>query len=204
MSRKPKDTVAASTTASLRLTPDDRARIVRLIEARADELPERSLSALFRRLVRDAEGASTIRLPPEETALLSRLVEARSASAARIGAIVTPVSLVCGVIRDLARAEGLDAPAAPQAIEAPTRPAAPTTPETGAEGKAQRREDTAPNAAHVKAALLAALAAGQKQADIAKKAGIDSGHLSRFKAKGSGLSPESLGKLAKVVGTSAG
>jgi hypothetical protein len=187
MPRKPKDDVAATTTITLRLTPDDRQRIDRLVELRGSELPERSISALLRRLVREAENAATVRLPADERALLDRLVAARAEELARLGvyeAHVTPSSVMVGLIREAARSKGIVAPAAPQATEAP--PAVPPRP-------------AASDPARVKDALVAAIENGARQADIARKTGVDSGQLSRFKATGSGISPENLTKLSKVL-----
>lgn len=212
MSRKPKDDVAASRTITLRLTPDDRERIDRLVEARGAELPERSLSALLRKLVREAEDATMVRiaadeyarmvpLPAEERALLDRLVAARAEELARLGvyeAHVTPSSAMVGLIRDAAHSKGLVAAAVPQAPDTPSQPATVEPPV-----KAAAKGPTGPNPARVKAALVAALDGGTTQADIARKAGLDSGQLSRFKASGSGLSPESLTKLSKALETNA-
>ena len=196
MPRPPKDDVAASTTITLRLTPDDRQRIERQVEARAAELPERSMSALLRRLVRDSEEGVLLRLPPEERALLDRLVADRTAELARLGvyeAHVTPSSIVVGLVRDAARAKGL-APPAPQVSAAAVDPPA----EAPARAAPKR---AAPLAADkVQAALVAATEGGATQADIARRTGIDSGHLSRFKRQGTGLSPENLEKLAEALG----
>lgn len=205
MPRPPKDEVAASTTITLRLTPDDRQRIDRQIEARAADLPERSMSALLRRLVRDGEEGVLLRLTPEERALLDRLVVERTAELARLGvyeARVTPSSVVVGLIRDAARAKSLLAPGGPQAsapqVSAPTSPAGLEAPV-----KAAPLRPASLDPARVQAALDAAVKGGAKQADIARKTGIDSGHLSRFKRDGVGLSAEKLETLAKTLNMSA-
>lgn len=201
MPRKPKDEVAATRTVTLRLIPNDRERVDRLIQARAAELPEPSISALLRRLLREAEDVSGVRLPAEERALLDRLVAARAEELARLGvyeAHVTPSSVMVGLIRDAARSKGLDAPAAQPATEAPAEPA-----DAEPQVKATPKDSAGPDPARVHAALVAALDGGAMQADIARKAGLDSGHLSRFKAKGSGLSPERLARLAKAIESSA-
>lgn len=194
MSRKPKDNVAASRTLTLRLTPDDRARMDRVTEARAAELPERTVSALIRHLVKEAEEAPTPRLPADDRALLGLLVAARAEELARLGvseteAKVTPSSVLRTLIREAARAKGIAAPAAAQPPAGPSQPAEPP----------EAPKPAAPDPARVKAAFLAALERGVSQASIAREAGIDSGQLSRFKAKGSGMSPENLEKLADAL-----
>lgn len=205
MPRPPKDEVAASTTITLRLTPDDRQRIDRQIEARAADLPERSMSALLRRLVRDGEEGVLLRLTPDERGLLDRLVVDRTAELVGLGvyeAHVTPSSIVVGLIRDAARAKGLLAPGGPQAsapqVSAPTSP-----PKLEAPVKAAPSRSASLDPARVQAALEAAVKGGMKQVDIARKTGIDSGHLSRFKKDGVGLSLERLDSLAKALGMNA-
>ncbi len=111
MPRKPKDDVAASTTITLRLTPDDRQRIERQIKARAAELPEPSISALLRRLVRDGEDAVLLRLAVEDRALLGRLVHERIAELAKMGvheAVVTESSVLVALIREAGKARAHD------------------------------------------------------------------------------------------------
>ncbi len=197
MPRPPKDDVAASTTITLRLTPDDRQRIERQVEARAAELPERSMSALLRRLVRDSE-EGVLRLPPEERALLDRLVTDRTAELARLGvyeAQVTPSSIVVGLVRDAARAKGL-APSAPQVSAAAVEPSKSETP-----AKEASKPPAAPDAKRVHAALVAVLEGGTvKQGDLARQTGIDTSHLYRFKKSGAGLGAERLEKLAQALG----
>ena len=153
MPRKPTDNVAANKTITIRLTPNDRDRVDRIMAARAAELPERSLSALLRRLVRDAddgtmvriraeEHATMVRLPAEERALLDRLVAARAEELARLGvdeANVTPESVVVRLIREAARAKGITAPAAPQAAEAPSQPEDRQRPRRRPEHRSPRR-----------------------------------------------------------------
>ncbi len=125
MPRKPKDDVAASTTITLRLTPDDRQRIERQIKARAAELPEPSISALLRRLVRDGEDAVLLRLAVEDRALLGRLVHERIAELAKMGvheAVVTESSVLVALIREAGKARALTTSSGSQASE--TDPAA--------------------------------------------------------------------------------
>lgn len=199
MPRPPKDEVATSTTITLRLTPDDRQRIERQVDARAADLPERSMSALLRRLVREAEEGVLLRFPPEERALLDRLVADRTAELARLGvyeAHVTPSSIVVGLIRDAARAKGLVPSGSPELDATPAEPRRPEPPT-----KTTPKRPAPLDPARVHAALQAATEGGMKQADIARKAGIDAGHLSRFKRDGSGLSPENLERLAEAIGT---
>lgn len=197
MSRKPRDEVAASTTITLRLTPDDRARIDRQIEARAADLPEKSMSALLRRLVRDAEEGVSLRLPPEDRETLAQLVRARAEELAALGiheAIVTPSSVLVGLIREAAKARGL-APAG----AAPARAPAPVEPVKSAPAQKAPPAATDPDPAAVRHALQGALDRGVVQRDIARRAGIDSGHLSRFKREGKGLSPEKLVRLTEAL-----
>ncbi|MEZ4297391.1 MAG: hypothetical protein R3B70_20670 [Polyangiaceae bacterium] len=200
MPRKPKDEVAATTTITLRLTPDDRERIERLVELRGPELPERSMSALLRRLVREAEDLTTVRLPADERALLDRLVVARGEELARLGvyeASATPSSVMVGLIREAARSKGLDAPSPPPTPEAGAQPASVEPPHRAPKPPAGL------DPANVKAALVAAIEGGARQSEIARQAGLDSGQLSRFKASGSGLSADSLARLSKAVGMNA-
>lgn len=187
MPRPPKDEVAASTTITLRLTPDDRQRIDRQIEARAAELSERSMSALLRRLIRDGEEGVLLRLTPEDRAALDRLVADRAAELAKLGvyeAQVTPSSVVVGLIRDAARSKGLLASGEPQASAGPAAP----------------RGAAPPDVASVRAALVAALEGGASQAEIGRKAGISPAQIFRFKKEGTGIGAENLGKLAKALG----
>lgn len=194
MSRKPKDEVAASSTITLRLTPDDRQRVERLIRLRGAELPERSMSALLRRLVRDAEDAVVLRIPAEDRATLDRLVSDRAAELVRLGvyeAQVTASSVLVGLIRDAARARGILASSA--------SPQASLTPEP-AKLEAPAREADPLEPARIRTALIAAIEGGASQAEIARKAGIDAGQLSRFKREGNGLSPEKIARLAEAIG----
>jgi len=133
MPRKPKDDVAASTTITLRLTPDDRQRIERQIKARAAELPDPSISALLRRLVRDGEDAVLLRLAVEDRALLGWLVRERVAELAKLGvheAHVTETSVLVALIREAAKARGFTAEPAPapppaKSVQAASSAAAP-------------------------------------------------------------------------------
>lgn len=121
MPRKPKDDVAASTTITLRLTPDDRRRIERQIKARSAELPEPSISALLRRLVRDGEDALLIRLSVEDRELLGRLVSERVEQLAKLGAHeahVTEASVIVTLIREAAKTRGFEPSSVPHATEA--------------------------------------------------------------------------------------
>lgn len=195
MSRKPKDDVAASTTITLRLTPDDRQRIDRQIDARAADLPEQSMSALLRRLVRDAEEGVLLRLPAEDRALLDALVKERAAEILRLGvyeANVTPTSVMIGLIREAAKGRGI-----PLTSTLPASTLEPPRHDASAKAPPTRAAD--PDAATVHPALVAALEQGATQAEIAKRTGIDAGQLSRFKRTGSGLSPENLSKLAEAL-----
>lgn len=196
MSRKPTDDVAASTTVTLRLTPDDRARIDRQIATRTD-LPERTISALLRRLVREAEGGAIV-LPSEERALLEGLVKQRAEELARLtdgdGEVrVTASSILRRIIRDAAKARGITAP--PTTSEPATSAAAEPT----AHDEPEKAHPTAPDVAAVHAALLAAVKQGTSQRQIAKGAGIDPGQLSRFVREGSGLSADRLVRLADAL-----
>lgn len=196
MPRAPRNEVAANKTITMRVTEADKARFERQIEARAADLPERTMTALLRRLVQDSEEGPFGGLPADERAMLDGLVRDRAEELHRLGvyeARVTPTSVMVGLIRDAAKARGILASAAP--ITGPAAKAPPKEPP----GKAPAEHVAGPDASSVHAALLVALENGATQAGIAKRAGIDSGQLSRFKREGSGLSPESMTKLARAI-----
>lgn len=132
----------------------------------------------------------TLRLTHEDRTLLDKLVAVRAAELADDGTTVTAASYVRGLIRRDARAKGLltDAPAA----EAPLRP-------TEGSAKSLSKASPAPTADAVRAALQRAIDANESQQGIARSAGIDPGHLSRFKGGKGGLSSEALRKLATVL-----
>lgn len=128
--------------------------------------------------------------------MLDGLVRDRAEELQRLGvyeARVTPTSVMIGLIRDAAKARGIVASAAPVAEPAVklSPKEAPKTPHPA--------HPEAPDASSVHAAFLVALENGTTQARIAKRAGIDSGQLSRFKKEKTGLSPESLTKLARAI-----
>lgn len=199
MSRKPKDEVAASTTITLRLTPDDRERVERLIRARGAELPEPSMSALLRRLVREAEGAVVLRVPDEERAMLDHLVSERSAELARLGvyeAQVTASSVLVGLIREAARGRGV-LPSSPSSGSPSVAP----SPEP-AKLEAPAQQAAGLDRTRVRSALLAAIEGGTTQADIARRSGVDAAQVSKFCRLGTGLSPDRVADLAKALESS--
>jgi len=202
MPRPPRDEVAATKTITMRVTEANKARFERQIEARAAELPERTMAALLLRLVQDSEEGGLLKLPAEDRALLEGIVNDRAEELRRLGVSeaesrVTPASVMVGLIRDAAKARGIAAAtvaSAPHAAESPPAPRAAEPP-----AKGPRKQAAAADGASVHAALLAAVEGGATQAAIAKRAGIDSGQLSRFKREGTGLSLENLAKLAVAL-----
>lgn len=142
-----------------------------------------------------AEHTLTLRMTDNDRALLDKLVALRAAELADLGADeidVTAASFVRGLIRREAKAKGVTVATAPEAPTAPPAAQAPTS-----QPKAPTPEDAA--AAAAQAALLRAIEKGESQAKIAKAAGVDPGALSKFKQTGSGLSPEKVRRLAKVL-----
>lgn len=203
MPRTPRDEVAANKTITMRVTEANKARFERQIEARAADLPERTMAALLLRLVQDSEEGALRVLPAEDRALLDGLVNDRAEELRRLGvyeAKVTPASVIVGLIRDAAKARGIAAAtvtSAPHAAESPPVPRAAEPP-----AKASRKRAAPVAGASVHTALVAALDGGATQADIARRAGIDPGQLNRFKQDKAGLSPERLAKVAAALKSS--
>lgn len=137
-----------------------------------------------------AEVTLTLRMTEHDRAALDRLVVLRAEELSEMGATeheVTAASYLRGLIRREAKAKGITITmaATPAAPSAP----APTPPQVAADSRT----------AKVRAALRRATEAGEKQAQIAKRAGIDAGALSRFLKTGKGLSDEKLESLAKTL-----
>jgi len=135
-----------------------------------------------------AEQTLTLRMTDHDRALLDALVSARGTELAEMGATevdVTAASYPRGLIRREAKAKGITV-AVPEVAKEPAAPMVP--PATNKE------------AADLHAALLRAIATGdESQASIARRAGIDTGGLSRFVKSGKGLSPEKRKGLAKAL-----
>ena len=121
------------------------------------------------------------RLPHELVAWLQQEADRRSAETP---GMKFSVSDVARIILTTAMASG----GAPKLAPTPT---------------AVAKTDAKTTEKRIHAALLAALKAGRKQAELADAAGIDRGALSRFKGKGTGIAPERLAALAKVLGSCA-
>ena len=205
MARTPRDEVAATKTITMRVTEANKARFERQIEARAAELPERTMAALLLRLVQDSEEGGLLKLPAEDRALLEGIVNDRAEELRRLGVSeaesrVTPASVIVGLIRDAAKARGIAAATVASAPHATESPPAPRTAEPPA--KVSRKRAAPVAGASVHAALVAALESGATQADIARRAGIDPGQLNRFKQDKARLSPERLAKVAAALKSS--
>ncbi len=189
----------------MRVTEANKARFERQIEARAAELPERTMTALLLRLVQDSEEGGLVKLPAEDRGLLEGIVNDRAEELRRLGVSeaesrVTPASVIVGLIRDAAKARGIAAAtvaSAPHATESPPAPRAAEPP-----AKVSRKRAAPVAGASVHAALVAALESGATQADIARRAGIDPGQLNRFKQDKARLSPERLAKVAAALKSS--
>ena len=205
MARTPRDEVAATKTITMRVTEANKARFERQIEARAAELPERTMTALLLRLVQDSEEGGLVKLPAEDRGLLEGIVNDRAEELRRLGVSeaesrVTPASVIVGLIRDAAKARGIAAATVASAPHATESPPAPRTAEPPA--KVSRKRAAPVAGASVHAALVAALESGATQADIARRAGIDPGQLNRFKQDKARLSPERLAKVAAALKSS--
>lgn len=138
-----------------------------------------------------AEVTLTLRMTDHDRALLDRLVALRAEELSEMGANeidVTAASYLRGLIRREAKAKGVVVPAAEPPPPAPAAPAAPAPPPP---------EDKEAEQLH--AALLRAIEAGESQASIARRAGIDPGALSRFRRTGRGISPEKLNGLERAL-----
>lgn len=146
-----------------------------------------------------AEVTLTLRMTEHDRALLDRLVALRAEELAELGADeieVTAASYVRGLIRREAKAKGVTAALAAQ--EPSAKPPAPSPAPEAPPTPAARTPEEA-EAAEVHAALVRAIDAGATQAQIAERAGVDAGALSKFKKSGSGLSPEKLKKLRRAL-----
>jgi hypothetical protein len=132
----------------------------------------------------------TLRFTLEDRTLLARLVALRAAELSDEGLEVTAASYVRGLIRRDAKAKGiLEETAAPPMVEW-------ISPSPEAPGASQAAP---PSVDEVLVALLRAIRGGTSQAELARQAGLNGGHLSRFKTNKTGLSPEALRKLASVL-----
>jgi hypothetical protein len=146
-----------------------------------------------------AEVTLTLRMTDHDRALLDRLIALRVEELAELGADeieVTAASYVRGLIRREAKAKGVTAALAAQ--EASAKPPA-QAPAPEAPPKPTTRTPEEAEAAEVHAAFLRAVEKGETQAQIAEKTGIDAGALSKFKKNGSGLSPEKIKKLRRIL-----
>lgn len=133
-----------------------------------------------------AEVTLTLRMTDHDRALLDRLVAHRAEELREIGATevdVTAANYLRGLIRREAKAKGITVPMQ----EKPAAPVAPPPPAT----------DSLAAKAH--SALMSAIGDGEVQAEIARRAGIDPGALSRFAKTRKGLSPAKLESLAKAA-----
>lgn len=150
-----------------------------------------SMTAVVRRLIAMAmKGSPTV--VPVAAAPAPAPTPAPAADPRQLAILgaVTPAPKPTPVVEAPAKvAKPAPAPTPAKVVEAPkTKPAAP------------KKTESAPDAAAVHAALQRALAGGRKQAEIRKLAGIDTGQMSRFATKGTGLSAAKLAPLAKVLG----
>ena len=186
MSRAPRTgEKAAEQTITIRATDDEKATWDRVLARSSPELPGASRSDRLRKLMRDLDGGVVVPLAPEDRAILDRLVSERAAKAAELGfteARITEASMIVNLIRAAA-----PAPVAPSTSPVVTPEAAPAPVVAG-------------TAADVRAALVAATDRGESQSAIGKRAGIDSGTMSKFKNGTRNLSPERLVALAKELG----
>jgi hypothetical protein len=174
MSRRPIDERSgpATETLTLRLTPDDRALLDRLIDLRAAELADDGIEVTAASYVRGLirRDAKVRGLLPEARDPQPRLAPA---------ALASPVAVV----------------------KAPTADAiAPTDHEPPADRGARGGKAATPlDPVQVRADLVRALQGGVAQADVGRRSGIDSGQLSRFKMNKGGLSDDSLARLAAAL-----
>lgn len=136
-----------------------------------------------------AESTLTLRMTDADRAFLDRLVSMRRDELGD-DADVTAASYVRGLIRREAKAKGLTSPPAPSDPSGRTEPPA-VSPKAGAEDE--------PDAKAIRAALLRALERGEVANQIAKRAKLDPGQLSRFRKQAKGLSPEKLTALARAL-----
>lgn len=146
----------------------------------------------------------TLRLTSADRALLDRLVAKRRAKLAEMGAEeadVTAASLVRALIRREAKAEGITT-APPVPSGAPPPSAAPVALEATAprrpKGKRPPRSAEA-TTTEVHAALLRCIEGGLSAREIARRAKVDPGSISRFKSSGAGISQAKLQDLARVL-----
>lgn len=202
MARKPIGNVATSKTITLRLTDDDHALIQRQV-AKHPDLPERSMSALLRRLVMDAQEGPFRALPPDARTLLEALVKDRAEELRRLDvpeASADPWLVIARLIRDAAKAKGITtSPEHAAHVEPKAAPAIAQVTSEPTEPKAPPAKVATPDGKLVHAALLAAMKEKRSQRSIAKAAQVDPGQLSRFAKQGTGLSAESLTKLSEVL-----
>jgi len=137
-----------------------------------------------------AERILTLRMTDHDYALLYALVADRNVERAEAGDdATTAAGYIRSLIRREAKAKGITV-AVPEVGKEPAAPsAAPVVPPA-----------TDKEAADLHAALLRAIDAGKEsQASIARRAGIDTGGLSRFVKTGKGLSAKKQKGLAKAL-----
>lgn len=126
----------------------------------------------------------TLRLSTADRTTLDRLVEREAEALADRGIEVTAASFVRGLIRREARTLG-EAMGEPLTDTSAPRPPKPTV-------TAKPKSDPGINPDDVRERIGAAVKAGISQAKIARTAGINPGHLSRFITRQGGLSGERL------------
>lgn len=143
-----------------------------------------------------AEATLTLRMTDADRAHLDRLVAMRAAELAEMGADeadVSAASFVRGLIRREAKAKGLLGPttSAGPSGKADAPPVTPASPKSIAADE--------PDADAVHAALLRAIGGGAVAAEIARRSGVDSSSLSKFKSRDRSLSAEKLRALSAIL-----